>query len=137
LSCLVYLDEIIVFSPSAEEHVEHLREVFAALTQAGVSLKAKMCHLFQEEVEYLGHVVGRGQLRVQDKNIKGLREASPPRCIMDLRSFLGMCSVYRGVTRNVAEIARPLAAMTSTKHPDRWAALSEEDSKPSRNSSSG
>jgi len=89
-SCLVYLDDIIVFSQSAGEHVEHLREVFAALRGAGVSLKAKKCHLFQEEVEYLSHIVGRGQLQVQDKNIRRLKEASPPRCKKDLRSFLGM-----------------------------------------------
>jgi len=59
-SCLVYLDDIIVFSQSAEEHVEHLWEVFTALRGAGVSLKAKECHLFQQEVEYFGHTVGRG-----------------------------------------------------------------------------
>ena len=49
-SCLVYLDDIIVFSQSAGKHVEHLREVFTALRGAGVCLKAKKCHLFQEEV---------------------------------------------------------------------------------------
>jgi len=90
-SCLVYLDDIIVFSQSAGEHVEHLREVFAALCGAGVSLKAKKCDLFQDEVEYVGHIVGRGQLQVQDKNVHGLTEASPPRCKKDLRSFLVMC----------------------------------------------
>ena len=59
-SCLVYLDDISVFSQSAGEHVEHLRQVFSALRGPGVSLKAKKCNLFQEEVEYLGHIVGRG-----------------------------------------------------------------------------
>jgi len=63
-SCLGYLHDIIVFSQSAGEQVEHLRKVFAALRGAGVSLKAKKCLLFQEEVEYLGHIVGRGQLQV-------------------------------------------------------------------------
>jgi len=125
-SCLVYLDDIIVFSQSAGEHVEHLREVFAALRGAGVSLKAKKCHFFQEEVEYLGHIVGRGQFQVQDKNIRKLKEASPPRCKKDLRSFLGMCNVYRRFVKDYAQVARPLAAMTSSKRPDRWGTLSEE-----------
>jgi len=118
-SCLVYIDDIIVFSQSAGEHVEHLREVFTALRGAGVFLKAKKCHLFQEEVEYLGHIVGRGQLNVQDKNIRGLKEASPPRCKKDRRSFLGMCNVYRRFVKDYAQVARPLAAMTSSKRPDR------------------
>jgi len=101
-SCLVYLDDIIVFSQSAGEHVEHLREVFTALLGAGVSLKAKKCHLFQEEVEYLGHIVGRGKLKVQNKNIRGLKEASPPLCKKDLRSFLGMCNVYLRFVKDYA-----------------------------------
>jgi len=124
--CLVYLDDIIVFSQSAGEHVEHPREVFAALRGAGVSLKAKKCHLFQEEVKYLGHIVGRGQLQVQDKNIRGLKEASPPRCKKDLRSFLGTCNIYRRFVKDYAQVAWSLAAMTSSKRPDRWGTLSDE-----------
>jgi len=72
-SCLVYLDDIIVFLQSAGEHVEHLREGVTALRGASVCLKDKKCHLFEEEVEYLGHIVGRGELKVQDKNIRGLK----------------------------------------------------------------
>jgi len=125
-SCLVCLEDIIFFSQSAGEHVEHLREVFATLRGAGVSLKAKKCHLFQEEVEYLGHIVGRGQLQMQDKNIRGLKEASPPRCKKDLRSFLGMCNVYRRFVKDYAPVERPLAAMTSSKRPDRLGTLSDE-----------
>jgi len=124
--CLVYLDDIMGFSQSAGEHVEHLREVFAALRGAGVSIKAKKCHLFQEEVEYLGHIVGGGQLQVQDKNVRGLKGASPPRCKKDLRSFLRMCNVYRRFVKDYAQVARPLAAMTSSKGPDRWGTLSDE-----------
>jgi len=63
-SCLVNLEDIIVFSQTAGEHVEHLREVCTALRGAGVSLKAKKCHLFQEDVKYFGHIVGRGELKV-------------------------------------------------------------------------
>jgi len=125
-SCLVYLEDIIVFSQSAGEHVEHLREVFTALRGAGVALKAKNCHLFQEEVEFLGHIVGWGELKVKDKNIRGLKEASPPRCKKVLRSVLVMCNVYRRFVMDYAQVARPLAAMTSSKRPDRWGTLSDE-----------
>jgi len=125
-SCLVYLDDIIVFSQSAGKHVEHIREVFTTLRGAGVFLKAKKCHLFQEEAEYLGHIVGRGELKVQDKKIRGLKEASTPRCKKDLRSFLGMCNVYRRFVKDYAQVAWPLAAMTSSKRPDRWGTLFDE-----------
>jgi len=59
-SCLVNLEDIIVFSLSAGEHVEHLREVFTALCGAGVSLRAKKCHMIQNEVEYFGPYRGPG-----------------------------------------------------------------------------
>ena len=74
----------------------------------------------------MGHIVGRGQLHVQDKNIRGLKEASPPRCKRDLRSLLGMCNVYRGFFKDYAQVARPLDAMTGSKRPDRWGTLSDE-----------
>ena len=77
-------------------------------------------------MEYFGHIVGRGQLKVQGKNIRGLKEAPPPRWKKDLRSFLGMCNVYRRFVKDYAEVARPLAAMTSSKRPDRWGTLSDE-----------
>jgi len=125
-SFLVYLDDIIVFSQSAREHKEHQREIISALRGAGISLKAKRCHFFQEEVDCLGHIVGRGQLKVQEKNFRGIKKASPPRCQKDLRSFLGMCNVYRRLVKDYVHVARPLAAMTSSKRPDWWGVLSDE-----------
>jgi len=77
-------------------------------------------------VEYLGHIVGRGELRAQDKNMRGLKEACPPRWKKDLRSFLGMCHVYRRFFKDYAQVALPMATMTSFKRPDRWGTLSDE-----------
>lgn len=125
-TCLVYLDDIIVFSRNPEEHLAHLDEIFGLLARAGVSLKATKCFLFHEEVEYLGHIVGRGHVRVNDKNLVGLREARTPRTKRDLRSFLGMCTVYRRFVRDYAKVARPLLALTSSKVPDPLPPFTEE-----------
>jgi len=65
-------------------------------------------------------------MQVQEKNIRGLKEAFPPRCKKDLHSFLGMCNVYRRFVADYAQLARPLAAMTSSKRPDRLGTLSDE-----------
>jgi len=67
------------------------------------------------------------QQKVQDKNMRGLKEASPPRCKKDLRSFFGMCNIYRRFVKDYAQVARPLAAMTSSKTPDRWEKLSDKN----------
>jgi len=66
-------------------------------------------------------------LQVQDKNIHGLKEASLPRCKKDLRSFLWSCNVYRRFVKDYVQVARPLGAMTSSKRPDRWGTLSEDE----------
>ena len=75
-----------------------------------MSLKASKCFLFQEEVEYLGHIVGLGHIRVNDKNLVGLRRAKLPRTKKNLRSLLGMCDVYRRFVKNYAQwpdLSRP------------------------------
>jgi len=87
---------------------------------------AKNCHLFQEEVEYLGQIVGRGGLKVPDTNARGLKEASPLRCKKDLCSFLEMCNVDWRFVQDDAQVGRPLAVMTSSKRPYRWGTLSDE-----------
>jgi len=89
-TCQFYLDDVIVLSRTVEENTTHLDEVFGVLSRAGVSLKASKCFLFQEEVEYLGHIVGRGHIRVNEKNLVSLRHAEPPRTKKNLRSFLSM-----------------------------------------------
>lgn len=123
---LVYLDDVIIFSKTAPEHLAHLEEVFSLLAKAGVSLKASKCFLFQDEVHYLGHIVGKGQVRVNEKNLVGLRQAQPPKTKKDLRSFLCMCNVYRRFVKDYAAVAKPLTALTSTKVADPLADFTAE-----------
>jgi len=115
--CLVYLDDVIVFSRSTDEHIRHLREFLLLLWTAGVTLKPSMCHFFQDEVEYLGQVVRPGQLLVHEKNTRGLAGAQQPRTQSELKSFLGMCNVYRRFVKDYSHLARPLTKLTSTKLP--------------------
>jgi len=94
-NALVYLDDLIIFSADAESHLSHLDTVLTLLGKHGVTLKAKKCHLFTNEVEYLGHVVRPGRLSVDEKNRKAIKKASFPQTQTQLRSLLGMCNVYR------------------------------------------
>jgi len=113
----VYLDDVSVFSRTVDDHIRHLREVLSLLEKAGVLLKPSKCHLFQQEVEYLGHVVRPGQLLVNQNNIKSLAQALPPRNHTELKSFLGMCNVYRRFMQDYAHIAKPLTKLTGKKLP--------------------
>lgn len=114
----MYRDDIFVAYKNLTEHLTHLEEIFGLLAEAGASLKASQFFSFYDEVEYLGHIVGKGQIRVNEKNLVGLREVKTPRTEKDLRSFLVMRNVYYRCVLEYAQVARPLLAMTSTKVPD-------------------
>jgi len=120
------LDDVIVFSRTVEEHITHLDKVSGRLSRAGVSLNASKCFLFQEEVEYWGHIVGRGHIRVNEKNLVGLRRAEPPRTKKNLRSVLGMCNVYRRFVKDYAHVARPRTSLTSPKVSDTLPPFSQD-----------
>lgn len=126
---LVYLDDIIVFSKAADDHLRHLDQVFTLLGEAGVTLKASKCHLFSNEVEYLGHVVRPGRISVNEKNLKAIKKARFPETQTQLRSFLGMCNVYRRFTKNYAKISGPLHHLASTKLPKRLEPPTEAERK--------
>jgi Reverse transcriptase (RNA-dependent DNA polymerase) len=109
--CLVYLDDIIVHSRSREDHLAHLDAVLHRLYRAGLSLNLKKCHFFRSEVSYLGHVIGPWTLSVSEKNTQALRTAKPPTTQTELRSFLGLCNVYRRFVSGFAKIAALLNAL--------------------------
>jgi len=115
--CLVYLDDVIIFSASAELHVKEVDVVLTRLREAGVTLNLERCTWFSDEFEYLGHIVRPGQLHVHCKNIDALKHASFPTTKTQLESFLGMCNVYRCFLKNFAKRAMPLNAMTRAEIP--------------------
>jgi len=116
---LVYLDDLIIFSADAESHLSHLDTFLTLLGKHVVTLKAQKCHLFSNEVEYLGHVVRPGRLSGNEKNLKAIKKAVFPKTQTQLRSFLGMCNVYRRFTADFVNTAKPLNDLNSVKLPKR------------------
>jgi len=127
--CIVYLDDVIVFSRSPEEHLQHLDEVLTRLGKAGVTLKAAKFHFFQGEVEDLRHVIRPGRVHVLEKNLRALRGLRNPETQTQMKSLLGMRGVYLRFVADFARIAKPLTALTSTKLPKRLPLPREEDSR--------
>jgi len=90
---LVYREVVIVLSRTVDEHIRHLREVLRQMEKVGVSLKPFNCRLFQEELEYLGHGIHRGQLLVKQKNIKIHAQELATRKPAELMTYQGMRNV--------------------------------------------
>ena len=106
--CIVYLDDIIIFSDTKEEHLKRLEAVFQKLCAAGLKLKPSKCFLFKEEIEYLGHVVSGKGISTNPKKIEAVSKWPTPRTVYDVRSFLGFVGYYRRFIKNFSRITKPI-----------------------------
>ena len=119
-SCLIYLDDVIVFSRSSDEHLRHVDEILTLLRRAGITLKLTKCSFFQPMVDYLGHVITPGKLSVATENTKSFVHTQFPRNTTQLRSFLGAGNVYLRFVTGYLGIARPLNAMLRKDAEPDW-----------------
>ena len=92
--CIIYLDNIIVFSKTPEEHIERLRGVFEKLATAGLRLKPSKCEFFKPRVTYLGHIVSKDGIETDPKKIEAIKKWPIPKTVMEVRSFLGFTNYY-------------------------------------------
>ncbi|GBG83134.1 hypothetical protein CBR_g36752 [Chara braunii] len=102
---VVYLDDILVFSRTLEEHQGHLRQVLEKLREANFKINAKKCDWAKTQVLYLGHVLDGDGVKPEDSKIAAIRDWPTPRTLTELRSFLGLANYYRKFVRNFSTIA--------------------------------
>ena len=111
-TCLFYLDDIIVFSSTWEEHLARLRQIFERLRHAKLKLGADKCTFAAKEVSYLGHRVTEEGLLPDSSLLAAIREIPPPKTATEVCSFLGLAGYYRQYVKGFAAIAGPLHALT-------------------------
>ena len=114
------MDDVIVFSKTFDQHLDHVAEVMTSLQEAGFSLKLKKCDIFKNQVDYLGHVVRPGELSVAQKTTKAVEEFRLPETQTQIKSFLGLCNVYRRFVQKFARVAAPLNALLKMVCPQYW-----------------
>lgn len=120
LICLVYLDDIIVFSSTFEEHLSRLRTVFTRLRQAGLKLKPRKCKLLCSLVRFLGHVVSDQGVATDPEKIRVVAEWPRPTDVAGVRSFLGLAGYYRRFVKDFASVARPLNRLLEKSQQFCW-----------------
>ena len=106
--CLIYLDDLIVFLQTTEEHLHQLWVLFNHLREYNLKLKPSKCSLFKEEINYLPHKVSKKGVRPSDINVKAIAKYAPVQTYTEIRAFLGLVGHYTHFIKGFAQIAQPL-----------------------------
>ena len=116
-----YLDDIIIFSRSEEEHLEHLEKVFLALKAAGLKLKRSKCDFFKSNLSYLGHMISEEGISPMPEKLESIRKMPAPRNAKEIKQFLGLAGYYRKFVPRFSDLSRPLTKLTRKDTPFIWA----------------
>ncbi|CAJ0940530.1 unnamed protein product [Ranitomeya imitator] len=116
---LLYLDDVIVYSKTYEQHLKDLAEVFEALSRYGMKVKPSKCHLLKPKVQYLGHIVSSEGVAPDPEKITTIRDWPRPTSAKEVRQFLGLVGYYRRFIKGFTKLAAPLqdALVGQTKKP--------------------
>ena len=106
--CLIYLDNLIMFLQTAEEHLHQLHTVFDWLGEYNLKLKPSKCSLFKEEINYLARQVSKQGVRPSDANLKAIAQCALPQTYMEICAFLSLVGHYRQFIKDFTQIAKPL-----------------------------
>ena len=116
--CLIYLDDMIVFSVMLEEHLQRMRVVFDHLREHSLKLKPSKCDVFKSEINYLAHHVSQKGV-LPSKNLESIAQCPPPDTYTKVKSFVGLVGHYRCFIKGFVKIAAPLYDLTSGDNKDK------------------
>lgn len=117
---LVFLDDILIYSKTLEEHERHVRKVLEVLRKEKLYAKESKCEFFRTEVEFLGHMVGRDGVRMMEDKVKAVADWPEPKNVRDVRAFLGTTGYYRKFIKDFSRIASPLSELTKETVKFSW-----------------
>jgi hypothetical protein len=117
---LVFVDDILIYSPTLEDHVQHLQQVFAILQHHQLLLKKSKCSFGQTQLEYLGHIISSQGVATDPKKIEAVAQWPTPTTTKQLRGFLGLSAYYRKFIKNYGILSRPLTDLLKKNSLFHW-----------------
>ncbi|XP_073024290.1 uncharacterized mitochondrial protein AtMg00860-like [Primulina eburnea] len=117
---IVFIDDILIYSKSKEEHSHHLRTVLQTLQDRRLYAKFSKCDFWLDRVAFLGHIVSQNGLEVDPSKVEAVRDWPVPKSVTEIRSFLGLAGYYRKFIQGFSSIAVPMTALTKKNAKFVW-----------------
>ncbi len=118
--CFVYLDDIVIYSKTVQDHFQHLKQLFAKLEVSGLTLNLKKCSMLQKNITYLGHVVSEEGVHTEASKVKAVQDFPAPKNLKEVQRFLGLASWYHHFISHFSEQAAPLYALKAKNATWDW-----------------
>ena len=132
-NCVVYLDDVVIFTDTWDEHLLVLKHFLERLTEAKLVANLKKCEFVHAQVQYLGYVVGQGVVRPPDSKVEAIKDLSRPTTRREVRRFLGCFGYYRRFLKNFASIVAPLTDLLKKDRKFEWSNVCEESFENAKN----
>ena len=123
---LVYIDDLVIYSPNMESHINHDKVVLQRIRKANLRLKPSKCYFAKKQVKLLGYTVSQSGFKPDPDKTAAIQALSPPTTVKQVRSFLGMANYYRNCIPNYANIASPLTTLTRKNQHFHWTPLHDK-----------
>ena len=117
---IVFIDDILIYSGSGEEHAKHLRIILQTLREHRLYAKLSKCQFWIDSVAFLGHIVSAEGVSVDPQKVEAILNWKPPMSVTEIRSFLGLSGYYRKFVEGFSKIAAPLTRLTRKEEPFLW-----------------
>ena len=122
----VYLDDIVIYANSLEEHEHKFKLLVERLRLAGLKLQIDKCEFLRRKVNYLGHMLSEKGLSPDPKKVEAVKDFPQPKDVKNVRQFLGLAGYYRRFIKNFAQIAKPLTKLLQKEMPFEWNEKAED-----------
>jgi hypothetical protein len=127
LGLLVYIDDLLIYAKTKEEHDGIVKEVLQRLRVNRLAISADKCAWRQSEVEFLGYVIGREGIKMSEEKVKGVLEWRSPASLVETQAFLGFANFYRRFIKDYSRVARPITELTKKSAKDwKWTPEAEQ-----------
>nr|ABA94359.1 retrotransposon protein, putative, Ty3-gypsy subclass [Oryza sativa Japonica Group] len=123
---VVFIDDILIYSRTKEEHEEHLRLALEKLREHQLYAKFSKCEFWLSEVKFLGHVISAGGVAVDPSNVESVTNWKQPKTVLEIRSFLGLAGYYRRFIENFSKIAKPMTRLLQKDVKYKWSEECEQ-----------